>query len=172
MGPHADNGGVELPLSALEAEGFESGASALPRDPPEMFDELASKGLQLLESKGDLLDACRLLERALAIHTDDAEVAYGLGVAYGLLALRALSTAPASLLDSSAAAEALAARAILCYQRAVDLDPGNAQPWNNLATLYALRGDRELAVEALKRSLQAEPGQPNVRERLEELGEF
>jgi Flp pilus assembly protein TadD len=141
-------------------------------DPPGMFDELAERGLGLLEQGQDLAEAQSALERAMAIRSEDPEVAYGLGVIYGRLALGELERARRSPFLDQTAAESLLAKAIFCYQRSVELDPKRAEAWNNLAALHAVRGDRELAIEALKRSLQASPDQPPVRERLEELGAF
>ncbi|HVY61094.1 MAG TPA: tetratricopeptide repeat protein [Planctomycetota bacterium] len=158
------------------APGEESARHALATlrapDPPEMFDGLVAEGLALLEAGSDLAGAAALLERAAAIRADDPELAYALGVIYGGRALERLRRAQAALFHDATATEALLAKAIFCYLRAVELDPREPDPWNNLATLYAVRGDRELAIEALKRSLQVRPDQPRIRDRLEELGDF
>ncbi len=153
-------------------DGDGDGAPGRAADPPHMFDELAERGLTLLEEGGDQDEAQAALERALAIRNDDPDVAYGLGVIYGLKALKNWTKMPRALLRDNTPTESMIARAILCYQRTVELDPSRAAAWTNLATLYALKGDRDLAIDSLKRSLHAAPDQPAVRERLEELGAF
>lgn len=148
-------------------------AGARPADPAatrESFAELAARGLALLE-EGQAEMAREPLERAFALRSDDPDVTYALGVIYGRRALEELARSNGLFRDETGV-EALLARAIFCYQRSVEVDPRRAEPWNNLAALYALRGDREQAIEALRRSLGIEPDQPEVRDRLEELGAF
>jgi Flp pilus assembly protein TadD len=167
-----------------EAEPEEAGAVAAtrPADPPERFAELLESGLALLEeelARGGAAapaaagreTATALLERAFALRADDPEVLHALGIAYGTRAIEALR-ANAAYPAGRAAAETHLQKAIFAFSRAAEVDPRAVESLNNLATMHALRGDREAAIEALKRSLQAHPDQPEVRERLEELGAF
>jgi len=48
------------------------------------------------------------------------------------------------------------------YRRALELNPGFAEGWNNLGALYAGRGDLVRAGEAFERSLEAHPGYPKA----------
>jgi tetratricopeptide (TPR) repeat protein len=174
--PHAEDP-ITLPVPEVEAPRADEAVEAPlipPRapDPPHMFEELAERGMTLLSDNGDLSAALEALERANAIRSDDPDVSYALGVIYGQRALFELGRTVRALLTDGTSTESLLAKSIFCYQRAIELDPRRAEPWRNLATLYAIRGDRELAIESLKRSLQIAPDQPEIRERLEELGAF
>ena len=150
--------------SAGEAHG------ARTADAPEAFESLVQRGAEAMRARR-LEEALELFERALALRSDDPEALYGAGTVYGLRALERLRENP-SLLEDRTPAESDLAKAILSYQRVAELDPGFFEALNNLATLYTIIGDRELAVDAFKRSLEASPDQPEVRERLEELGAF
>lgn len=155
-------------------------AAAAPPAPEEPFEPLFERALTLLESElergvprrpADPESPLPLLERAYALRPDEPDVLYALGMAYGVRALAGLR-ANGGYLDDRTGAEAALQKAILAYARASELDPKCFASLNNLAALHALRGDRTLAIEALKRSLQIFPDQPQVRERLEELGAF
>jgi tetratricopeptide (TPR) repeat protein len=160
----------------------EIAAPPAPRDPPEAFGDLFERGVSILEEElgkadggtGDLAarrEALDLLERAWALRPDDPDVLYALGVACGMRAM-ALLRGPELGLAGRTGAESSLQRAIFAFSRAVEIDPKRSDALNTLATLHAMRGDRELAIEALRRSLQVRPDQPDVRERLEELGAF
>jgi tetratricopeptide (TPR) repeat protein len=154
-----------------------------PADPPEAFADLFERGLALLDAElaaaargrapAGAAGALALLERAFALRPDDPDVLYALGLAHGARALGALRSREDELaFPDRTELEASLQKAIFAYSRASELDPGCVEALNNLAALHALRGDRDLAIEALKRSLKARPDQPDVRERLEELGAF
>lgn len=48
--------------------------------------------------------------------------------------------------------------------------PEAANAWDSLAEAHMVRGDRELAIEHYRRSLDLDPGNDNAREKLAELG--
>ncbi len=178
--PHDD-----LPTPSQEEMEEASLAAPAPRDPPEAFGDLFERGSARLEEalaepeSGDngagaaAREALSLLERALALRPDDPDVLFAVGAASGLHAM-ALIRRPGHSLGAAdrTAVEAHLQRAIFALSRAAELDPKRSDAWNSLATLHALRGDRALAIESLRRSLQARPDQPDVRERLRELGAF
>lgn len=93
--------------------------------------------------RGDLTDAARLYRRAINLHPAYAPAHYNLASVYEYWRRR-----------KDAIAE---------YRRAVELDSGVGEPWNNLGRLYVLEGTKEdlsealaLLDEGLKRALAAE----------------
>lgn len=160
---------TEGPPDAPEAE-----APRGPTDQPEAFAGLLERGLALLDEGGGAApdEALDLLTRACALRPDDPDALHALGLGYGARALEGLRGNDDGSLGQRTAAEANLQKAIFAYSRAAEVDPKCVEALNNLAALHALRGDRALAIEALKRSLQAFSDQPEVRERLEELGAF
>jgi Flp pilus assembly protein TadD len=48
--------------------------------------------------------------------------------------------------------------AVVCYHRALELDPKEASAWLNLGVAYQLSGDKEGAVEAFGRALEIASG--------------
>jgi tetratricopeptide (TPR) repeat protein len=160
----------------------EDEAPRAPLDPPEAFPALLEQGLAFLDGEAQggppggaapRDAAIAVLERAFALRQDDPDVLHALGLAYGARALEGLRANGHDFADPGrTAVEANLQKAIFAYSRAAEVDPKCVEALNNLAALHALRGDRPLAIEALKRSLQAFPDQPRVRERLEELGAF
>lgn len=158
-----------------------------PRDPPGAYADLLARGMAALD--GELLAgtvrgpadadgedaALGLLLRAFALQADDPELLHALGVGYGVRALQLLQR-PVQDIGLSNGHDTLAEdalqRAIFAFSRAAEIDPRATASLNELAALFALRGDRESAIDALKRSLQAAPDQPDARDLLKELGAF
>ena len=95
---------------------------------------------------GDLAEARRLLERALALSPEFAEARLTLG--HVRLAA-----------GESAAAEAE-------YRRVVEADPANATAWNDLGVLADGRGDRAAAVDCFRRALAGDPANLAARHNL------
>ncbi len=143
--------------------------------PPELegapYETLLERGLELAEG-GRLALAADVLERAALLRDDDPDVHYGLGVIYGLRAIEALARADGSIFRNRAAEAVAIDRAIFAYERALHVDARHLPSLSNLAALYALKGDRERSIATLKQSLKLDPDQPDLRERLEELGAF
>jgi len=55
------------------------------------------------------------------------------------------------------------------YQRVLEIDPAHLSAHNNLATIFALHGETDLAIQELECSLELDADQPEVQEQLEEL---
>lgn len=83
--------------------------------------------------------ARRLLERAVELKPDQAEVVFRLGTCLEALGQRE--------------------RAVAAFQRAVALAPGSWVPWFVIAAEHQLVGNLEVAQAALRRVLQEEPDQ-------------
>ena len=156
-----------------------------PRDPPGAYGELLARGMTALDAellKGAVRGpadgeeaALSLLLRAYALRADDPELLHAMGVGYGARALQLLqrSRNEVGLVNGhDTMAEDALQRAIFALSRAAEIDPRATASLNELAALFALRGDRDSAIDALKRSLQAAPDQPDARDLLEELGAF
>ena len=60
-------------------------------------------------------------------------------------------------------------RAIACFQRVIELDPGSAIDYANIAANYRDMGKTAEAVEYYRRALELDPGIDFARESLEKL---
>ena len=137
---------------------------------PEEYEILLERGIHLAEQKA-YKEALAALAKGVEMKPDDPEAHYNLGVLYGTMAVEAINPtnifegAEADILDEEIWTE----KAIFEYQAALDLDPDNYHALNNIATLYALRQETDLAIDALKRSLEKNPQQDDIAKELEEL---
>ena len=137
---------------------------------PEEYEILLERGIRLGEQKA-YKEALAALAKVVEMRPDDPEAHYNLGVLYGTLAAEAINPtnifegAEADILDEEIWTE----KAIFEYQAALDLDPDNYHALNNIATLYALRQETDLAIDTLKRSLEKNPHQEDIAKELEEL---
>lgn len=102
--------------------------------------------IQRLQSNGQTAAALQRTERALAAKPQDPQLRFMHGV---LLA------------ESHRDAEAIAQFELLTQQY-----PELAEPYNNLAALYASAGDYERAKSALEQALRANPGLATAQENL------
>jgi hypothetical protein len=66
-------------------------------------------------------------------------------------------------------AAATAEEAEAAYQEAIRLDPARPEPWNALALLAIVRGDRTLARSHLQTSLALDPAYPQAKHNLDRL---
>ncbi len=132
----------------------------------ERYKALVEEGVALGEAT-KLPEALEKLEAALRLDPEGIEALFNLGVLYGLLAHA--NIAKGEFYDSHVRDEVWTEKAVFCYERALELDPENVHALNNVATLYALRDERDLAIETLKRSLALAPEQADVKRHLEEL---
>jgi Flp pilus assembly protein TadD len=107
-------------------------------------DELGD--IQRLQSNGQTAAALQRTERALAAKPKDAQLRFLHGV---LLA------------ESHRDAEAIAQ-----FEQLTQQYPELAEPYNNLAALYAAGGDYERAKAALEQALRANPGLVTAQENL------
>lgn len=107
-------------------------------------DELGE--IQRLQSSGQTAAALQRTERALAAKPKDAQLRFMRGV---LLA--------ESHRDADAIAE---------FEQLTQQYPELAEPYNNLAALYAAAGDYDRAKSALEQALRANPGLATAEENL------
>lgn len=61
--------------------------------------------------------------------------------------------------------------ALSALEEAVSMEPEHHPTWNIIGALYALRGNRHLAIDAWEKSLAINPSQPQVREDLATMKE-
>lgn len=132
----------------------------------EAYSDLVSRGIALAEDK-EFAEAIRLLELAAELDESQPDAFYNLGVVYGLLAMSDLNHE--DYFEDHVDEEILLQNAIEYYQRAIEAEPCHVPAHNNLATIFALHGERELALHELEVSLELEPNQPDIRQQLEEL---
>lgn len=119
-------------------------AALLAVAPAVRADELAE--IQRLQSAGQTAAALQRAERAVAARPKDAQLRFVHGV---LLAESGRSREATEVL-----------------QRLTQDYPELAEPYNNLAALYAAAGDLERAKAALEQSLRANPGFATAHENL------
>ncbi len=60
-------------------------------------------------------------------------------------------------------------RAILLFNRALELDPNNAETYNNLGYAYYLKGEHERAIGYFKKALEVDPGHEKARINIESM---
>jgi tetratricopeptide (TPR) repeat protein len=134
-----------------------------------MIDEGVNAGEQ-----GDLVRARKVLEGAVRLHPEGIEGLFNLGVVYGLIAHHEI--AKAEFYDNYVRDEIFVEKAKICYDHVLELDPKHLPSLRNLATLYAMREERDVAKEYLTRILAITPADDNekglvdqARQQLEEL---
>lgn len=134
-----------------------------------MIDEGVNAGEQ-----GDLVRARKVLEGAVRLHPEGIEGLFNLGVVYGLIAHHEI--AKAEFYDNYVRDEIFVEKAKICYDHVLELDPKHLPSLRNLATLYAMRDERDVAKEYLTRILAISPADDNekalvdqARQQLEEL---
>lgn len=134
-----------------------------------MIDEGVNAGEQ-----GDLVRARKELEGAVRLHPEGIEGLFNLGVVYGLIAHHEI--AKAEFYDNYVRDEIFIGKAKRCYDRVLELDPKHLPSLRNLATLYAMRDERDVAKEYLTRILAITPADEaerglvdQARQQLEEL---
>jgi tetratricopeptide (TPR) repeat protein len=124
-----------------------------------------------LQQRGRSAEAVALLEHALALEPEDAEIHGNLGIALASLGRRAdarahleraAALAPASPQAQNNLANALAqegslADAVEHYRRAVELDPAYPDAQNNLANVLVQQGALDEAVSHYQAALAADP---------------
>jgi len=132
----------------------------------EAYSDLVTRGIALAEDK-EFAEAIRLLELAVELDDTQPDAHYNLGVIYGLLAMSDLKHE--DYFEDHVDEEILLQNAIEHYQAALEADPTHIPAHNNLATIFALHGERELAAFELETSLGLDPDQPEIAKQLEEL---
>lgn len=132
----------------------------------EDYDGLVERAVELAEREKHA-EAIECLKKAIELDDDRPEAHYNLAVVYGLLAMG--DVAIEELFDDHVDDEILFQNAVEEYQRVLEIEPGHIPAHNNLATIFALHGERDLAIQELELSLDLDPDQPEVREQLEDL---
>jgi len=132
----------------------------------ESYEGLVARGAELAEGQ-QFAEAIRVFQRAIELAPDEPDAHYNLAVIYGLLAMSDLAVE--EYLEDHVDDEIMLQNAIEGYQRVLELDDKHIAAHNNLATIYALHGERDLAIHELELSLELDPNQPDAREQLDEL---
>ena len=132
----------------------------------ETYEQLVARGTELAEDE-NFREAIQALRQAIELHGDLPDAHYNLGVVYGLLAMGDVDVE--EYFEDRVDEEMLFQNAIDEYQRVLEIDPNHVAAHNNLGTIYALHGERDLAMHELERSLELNADQPEVREQIEEL---
>ena len=130
------------------------------------YEQLVAQGTELAEQE-KFAEAIDILEHAIELDPDQPDAHYNLAVIYGLLAMSDLEVE--EYFEDQVDEEILLQNAIEEYQCVLELDDKHVAAHNNLATIYALHGERDLATHELELSLSLDPDQPDVREQLDEL---
>ena len=120
--------------------------------------ELAS----LYGQEHEIRKAADLLEQALGIDPENAMAHYNLGLCY--LKVLKSDLEVSEIWEDKADDEAFFELAIVAFQRALEIDPEFVEAYNNLGTLYALRGWNDQAKEQWELSLQINPDQPEIQQ--------
>ena len=115
------------------------------------YGTLVEEGLAAGE-RGNLAEARRKLEDAVLLDPEGTGALYNLGVVYGLLAH--MNIARMEFYDDYTRDEVFIEKAKLCYDKVLELQDDHLPSLNNLATLYAMRDERDLAIEILERMLK------------------
>lgn len=131
-------------------------AEAQPLSPEQQarYQALVDEGVTAGE-KADLVEARRKLEEAVRLSPEGIEGLFNLGVVYGLIAHREI--AKGEFYDDYVRDEVFVEKAKICYDRVLELEPQHLPSLKNLATLYAMREERDLARDYLRRVLEVPP---------------
>jgi tetratricopeptide (TPR) repeat protein len=114
-----------------------------------LVDEAVAAG-----ERGELDRARAKLEEAVRLDPEGVEALFNLGVVYGLIAHREISKG--EFYDNYVRDEVFVEKAKICYDRVLELDARHLPSLKNLATLYAMRDERDLAMDYLRRIIGAE----------------
>jgi tetratricopeptide (TPR) repeat protein len=156
-------------LAEQVAKGIRKRAQDRPPLSPEeeaKYDKLVSEGIDLGE-KGEFDVARERLEAAVLLDPDEASGLFNLGVLYGRLAEAA--ALKGNFYVSHVPDEVYAEKSVFCYERVLELDPKHTAALTNLAAVYDLRGETDLAKDALQRCLAMDPANEKARAHLEDL---
>ncbi|MBX3472583.1 MAG: hypothetical protein KF878_37505, partial [Planctomycetes bacterium] len=129
------------------------------------YQALIDEGIAAGEG-GDLPAARKKLEEAARLDPDGIEGLFNLGVVYGLIAHREI--AKGEFYDDYVRDEVFVEKAKICYDRVLERDPRHLSSLKNLATLYAMREERDLARDYLRRLLEVAPQDDGERQLLDE----
>jgi tetratricopeptide (TPR) repeat protein len=132
----------------------------------EPYEQLVARAVELAKQE-KFAEAIDLLRQAIAADDDRIDAHYNLAVAYGLLVMGDLRIE--EYFEDHVDEEILLQNAIQEYQRVLEIEPTHVPAHNNLAVIFALHGERELAAQELRCSLDLDPDQPEVLEQLTEL---
>lgn len=115
--------------------------------------------------EGRLDEAVEVMREGVKRYPESPTGRYNLGVALFLRVKK--DREHLELWENLADDEQLAEEAIGALEGAIVADPNFVQAYNNLATLYALKGEKERALKTWEKSLELNPDQPEVRADME-----
>jgi len=116
-------------------------------------------------NEGRLDEAVDVMREGVRRYPESATGRYNLGVALYLRVKK--DREHLELWENLADDDQLAEEAIAALEEAVATDPSFIQAYNNLGSLYALRGRTSEAVAAWKKSLALDSDQPEIRESMD-----
>jgi TolB-like protein len=114
------------------------------------------------EPGGPLTQAAKLLEQTVAHDPDYAPAWALMGQAYGLIPALSSAYSSSSVEELRRIGEVSLSKAERAAQRAIRLDPTNADGYAALATVQAFRGKFIQAEELFKQALSLDPGNPEA----------
>jgi tetratricopeptide (TPR) repeat protein len=129
------------------------------------YTTLVEEGLAAGE-RGNLAEARSKFEDAVLLDPEGVGGLYNLGVVYGLLAH--MNVARMEFFDDYTRDEVFVEKAKVCYDKVLEIRENHLPSLNNLATLYAMRDERDLAVEILERMLTITPAEDADKKYLDE----
>ncbi len=118
------------------------------------YEALVDQGLDAGRAR-NLDAALKALQEAVRVNPEGIDGLFNLGVVYGLVAHKNITTA--EFYDDYTRDEIYVEKARICYDHVLDLEPNHLPSLNNLATLYSMRDDSEAAKAYLNRILEVEP---------------
>jgi len=137
------------------------------------YETLVDQGLDAGRAR-NLDAALKALQEAVRVNPEGIDGLFNLGVVYGLVAHKNITTA--EFYDDYTRDEIYVEKARICYDHVLDIEPNHLPSLNNLATLYSMRDDSEAAKGYLNRILEVEPSTDverhilaEAREQLKEL---
>ena len=117
--------------------------------------------------QGNFTQAVPLLRKAVELDPENPNTHYNLAVAYGIILIDDLEID--EIWEDHTDEEELFELAINGYLRVIELDPEFIEAYNNLGTLYAIRGWHKEAKEIWEKSLELDPNQDDIKMELEDL---
>lgn len=142
------------------------------------YTTLVEEGLAAGE-RGNLEQARGKLEDAVLLDPEGIGALYNLGVLYGLLAHMNVARGEFIVDDHTTRDELFLEKAQACYDKVLELQEDHLPSLNNLATLYAMRDENDLAIEVLQRMQKVSPKDDadkkyleQAKRQLEELQSF
>ncbi|MBL4846547.1 MAG: hypothetical protein JKY65_13555, partial [Planctomycetes bacterium] len=129
-------------------------AEPLTKEQEARYEGAVDRGLAAGRAR-DLDSAVKALQEAVQIYPEGIDGLFNLGVVYGMVAHKNITTA--EFYDDYTRDSIYVEKARICYDHVLDLEPNHLPSLNNLATLYSMRENRDAAIGYLERILATEP---------------